>query len=257
MSDVRYAIFFVPPADCSFYRFGAAALGYDSYSGSRIPSLSSKDVSAAEWEQLTAEPRRYGFHATLKAPFGLLSEFSESQLIAEFSRFVNSSTSALRFTASIQLLDGFAALVPSGTALALDLLAARCVRHFDPFRRPLTKPEQSRRLGQRLTARQISHLDRWGYPYVFEDFRFHMTLTGRLPAGRTAAALGLLRKTFKQQSVPGSIAIERIALLRQDGTDAPFRVIHEAALHESLGSVGPSIGDALSSDLRHSSADSI
>lgn len=222
-----------------------------------MPSLSGRNVSAAEWEQLTTEPRRYGFHATLKAPFRLLSAFSESQLIAKFSRFVDSGTSGPRFAASIQLLDGFAALVPSGTAPALDLLAARCVSHFDQFRRPLTKPEQSRRLEQGLTARQTAHLYRWGYPYVFEDFRFHMTLTGRLPAGRVTAALGLLQDTFEQQSVPGDIAIETIALLRQDGTDASFRVIHEAALRESADAVSPNVVDAGPSELGNSSAHSI
>jgi putative phosphonate metabolism protein len=247
MNEVRYAIFFVPPATSALYRFGSSVLGYDSYSGHEISSISGNDINDAEWRQLTAEPRRYGFHATLKAPFGLQGEHSQADLIAEVTRFADGSASLPRIAASIRLLDGFAALVPSEQVPALDLLASRCVRHFDRFRRPLTGPERSRRLAQNLTSRQILHLGRWGYPYVFEDFRFHMTLTGRLPTGRAEAVLGLLHGTLEQQAVPEHIKVDTIALLRQNGIDVPFRVIHAAALRESADSVSRSNFDVLPS----------
>jgi len=235
MSGVRYAIFFVPPPDSALYRFGAATLGYDAYSGDDVPSLSGADVSAAEWRELTAEPRRYGFHATLKAPFRLRGEYAESDLIDELARFADRCTSPPAFAASVRLLGGFAALVPSTAVPALNLLADNCVRDFDRFREPLTEAERSRRLAQKLTPRQVAHLDRWGYPYALEDFRFHMTLTGRLPAVQVNPALKLLHETLKRRPVPAMVAVEAVTLLRQDRPDAAFRVIHETALPRAMG----------------------
>jgi hypothetical protein len=240
MSDARYAIFFVPPADGALYRFGASALGYDSYSGRDVPSLPGDGGSAAEWRQLTAEPRRYGFHATLKAPFHLRNECSENDLIAEFAEQAGGLLSPARFAGSIQTLDGFAALVPAAPAPALNLLADTCVRAFDRFRAPLSEGERNRRLAQNLAPRQISYLERWGYPLVFEDFRFHMTLTGRIPPGQTAAVLRFLHEALKRHPVPAIVEIETVALLRQDRPDSRFRVIHEAVLRNAAGPAGAS-----------------
>jgi Protein of unknown function (DUF1045) len=187
-------------------------------------------MTGKEWSQLTTEPRKYGFHATLKAPFRLRSEVSERNLIAELVRLAASHARPDRFVATITLLDGFAALVPSASAPALDLLAGNCVRDFDKFRDQMTAAERNRRLAHPLTSRQIDHLDRWGYPYVFEDFRFHMTLTGRLPVDRASQAVAFLRGLHKRRSVPAEIVVDTIALLRQDGPDVPFRVIASAPL---------------------------
>jgi Protein of unknown function (DUF1045) len=234
MSGPRYAIFFVPPAGGALDAFGAAALGYDSYSGTdcgaETPTAPEHGLGAEEWRRLTAEPRKYGFHATLKAPFRLRSETSELDLIAEFARFAASQTPPDGFAAKLELLDGFAALVPSATVPSLDLLAGNCVRGFDQFRDALTAAERSRRLTHPLTPRQIDHLDRFGYPYVFEDFRFHMTLSGRLPAERKAQCLASLGRLHKRWSVPAEILVDSVALLRQGRSDAPFRVIATAAL---------------------------
>src|SRR6516164_4703887 len=79
---------------------------------------------------------------------------------------------------------------------ALDRLAADGVMAFDRFRRPLTAHERGQRLGAGLSQRQIENLDRWGYPYVFEDFRFHLTLTGPIDADRRGSVLALLQARF-------------------------------------------------------------
>jgi putative phosphonate metabolism protein len=233
MTAGRYAIYFVPPRDGALYGFGASALGYDSYSGRQVPQLSGDELPAAEWRHLTAEPRRYGFHATLKAPFRLRSGLSESEMMAELVRFAARHAPCAGFAAEIRILDGFAALGPTAPVPAIDLLAASCVRDFDRFRRPMTRAERTRRRAQALTARQIEHLDAWGYPYVFEDFRFHMTLTGRIPPDRTAPVLRFLHGALKRRPVPCNVVVGSVALLRQDGPDARFRVIREAALRKS------------------------
>src|SRR5215831_11775157 len=230
MTGVRYAIFFVPMRDSPLYKFGSAALGYDSYSGNEVPLLSGDDLTNLDWRQFTAEPRRYGFHATLKAPFQLRSEFSERDLIAQFLQFANCRAPPARFAATIRLFDGFAAVVPLVPVPALNVLAASCVRHFDYFRSPMTVAERTRRLTHPLTAMQIDHLDSWGYPYVLDDFSFHMTLTGRLPPHQALPGLKLLHQALKRQPVPCDVAVDTIALLRQNGPDAAFRVIHNVRL---------------------------
>jgi putative phosphonate metabolism protein len=230
---MRYAIYFVPAPDSALYRFGSAALGYDAHSGDEVPCLPGQAFATAEWRSLTAEPRRYGFHATLKAPFSLASGFTEDDLIAEIEHFGARETCPGRFPATIALRDGFAAVVPVAAAPEIDLLAESCVRGFDRYRRPLGEAERRRRLVPSLTARQRRHLDQWGYPYVFEDYRFHMTLTGRIPQERAATVLRLLHAALRDCPVPSMVAVESIALLRQDTEDGPFRVIRDALLRNA------------------------
>jgi 2'-5' RNA ligase len=75
-----------------------------------------------------------------------------------------------------------------------------------------------------MTPRQVEYLDRWGYPYVMEEFRFHMTLTRRLDAVRRAAILAMLRERFAALDLQ-QFAIDRIALFRQDDARSRFRIV--------------------------------
>lgn len=239
MSSARYAIYFVPPPDDPLYRFGATALGYDCHAGEPVASLSGEGFSAAEWHELTAEPRRYGFHATLKPPFRLRAEYSERDLVAQFHRIAPSYGPPFSFPASVALLGSFAAFLPRERVAALHDLADACVRDFDTFRAPPSDAERARRLASPLTGRQREHLDRWGYPFVFEDFRFHMTLTGRILPDRKDAVLAFLQAALVRMPVPDEIAVGSITLLRQDRPDAQFRVIESAALQAASAASAP------------------
>ena len=89
-------------------------------------------------------------------------------------------------------LGRFLALVPHGDTGPLATLVARAVQELDPFRAPATEDELVKRRAARLSPAQDALLVRWGYPYVLDEFRFHLTLTGRLEAavaGATEAAL--------------------------------------------------------------------
>jgi hypothetical protein len=236
MSSARYAIYFVPRADARLYRFGAAALGYDCYSAGDVASFEGDALTAAAWHALTTDPRTYGFHATLKAPFYLHRDASEPALIAALAQFAQGHHAPKAFSAKLGFLEGFAALTPLGSAPDLDALAERCVRDFDYFRAPMTDTERARRLRQPLTDQQRAHLDRWGYPYVLEEFRFHMTLTGRIEAKLQSAVLALLRQQLDAHDFEGHILVDQIALLRQDNSSR-FRVIHAAPLVASAAIV--------------------
>jgi hypothetical protein len=225
MMDPRYAIYFVPDPDTALYRFGAAALGYDCFTGADMATLDALPIDAGAWHELTREPRRYGFHATLKAPFHLAAGRTEAELIEEFIAFSGTIDFTPVFAPTVCLLQRFVAIVPVTVRAGLDRLAASCVKHFDGFRAPLTSADRSRRLAARLTARQIGHVERWGYPYVFEDFRFHMTLTGALSADGQELMLAYLQRGLRCSHGDGPIPIDGLALLRQDNPSARFVVL--------------------------------
>jgi hypothetical protein len=225
----RYAVYFVPAADSALYRFGAAVLGYDGYTGSDVDFLDRLPMERAAWHDATREPRRYGFHATLKAPFHLANGCDETALLDALQTFCRSIESASVFEPIVASLAGFIAIVPTAAVPAIDRLAAACVTAFDRFRAPSSGPDRDRRrIG--LTARQADNLDRWGYPFVFDDFRLHLTLTGRLGADRHAVVLAYLRNRFAAVRGACPVALDRIALLRQDRPDTSFLVIRHAAI---------------------------
>jgi putative phosphonate metabolism protein len=228
MSAPRYAIYFVPAAETVLYQTGAALLGYDAYSGRHLPFPGGLALGGDAWSALTSEPRVYGFHATLKAPFRLASGRSAEELAAHLARFA-ATREPVVITPAVRTLDRFAALVPSVPSAALGRLAADCVQDFDGFRAPLSDGERAKRLAAPLTDRHRENLERWGYPYVFDDFRFHMTLTGPIAPASEGAVLACLRD--KLGAVEGRpLAVDRIALLCQPDRDTPFHLVASAPL---------------------------
>jgi hypothetical protein len=220
----------VPPAGAALYRFGAAVLGYDCYTGETIERPRDNDLAQAEWTSLTAEPSRYGFHATLKAPFRLRPELDPEDLRAGVRALAASIPTAPTLEPVVGLISGFVAIVPAVQSAGLDRLAAECVTAFERFRLPLTAEEREKRMAAGLSPRQAANLDRFGYPYVFEEFRFHMTLTGRIGPERRADIHALLQRQFAKACGLGAIRLNRLALVRQDHPDAAFRVIGHAAV---------------------------
>jgi putative phosphonate metabolism protein len=221
----RFAIYFVPAPQTALYRFGSAVLGCDCYTGERRAHPADLGVSEAEWETLTREPRTYGFHATLKAPFRLRPEADQADLIAEVRGLAAAQRPIPTIEPMVELIAGFVAIVPRTASPALTQLAADCVTALDRFRLPMTPQERSRRLAGGLSVPQIAYLDRYGYPYVLDEFRFHMTLTGRIAPERRGAIRALLEHTYARAVGPGAIPIDRLVVFRQDDPADRFRVI--------------------------------
>jgi Protein of unknown function (DUF1045) len=226
----RYAIYFLPARDSDLYRFGSSVLGYDCYTGDEVTCPQELAGDAEAWRRLTEDPRRYGFHATLKAPFHLWPACTETALIDAVQSFAASGHAIPPVAPIIETLSGFAAVLPRHPEASLDALAAHCTTAFDRFRAPISPQERARRLATPLSQDQIDHLDRWGYPYVFAHFRFHMTLTGRLAVETRAATVASLRKCFERLCGYRPIPIDRLALLRQAAPQAAFRVLSHAQL---------------------------
>jgi putative phosphonate metabolism protein len=226
----RYAIYYVSAPGTDLDRFGAQLLGYDAFSGADLPFPEGITQTAPDWRDLTHDPRKYGFHATLKAPLSLAPGKTEAELIAACGAFAGAARKIPVITPVIDSISGFLAVVPAEPSAELERFAADCTRAFDSFRAPLTRADRARRNPSALTPRQREHLDRWGYPYVMEDFRFHMTLTGRLGAERREHVLAMLRKRFSALGLT-ALAIDRIAAFRQETADSRFRVIKHWKLH--------------------------
>jgi hypothetical protein len=143
-------------------------------------------VRAEDWltqpdlEPIAVSARKYGFHATLKAPMTLALDYAE--LDAALTAFADDHSAVTLSGLAPRLIDGFLALTTEPQPDRLTRLAADVVEAFEPFREPLSDGERARRLKAPLTPRQVELVDRYGYPYVLEQFLFHMTLTDRLPA---------------------------------------------------------------------------
>jgi putative phosphonate metabolism protein len=224
----RYAIYYVPAADAGLYRFGATMIGYDAFEAKDLDHPRQALRAFGDWRELTADPRKYGFHATLKAPFMLADGQTEASLCSAFDQFAATPHEVPAIAPVVRAISSFIAVVPDTAVAPLAQLADDCVTAFEPFRAPLTAYDRERRLKSPLTPRQIEHLDRWGYPYVFEEFRFHMTLTGSLPAEKRQAVLPFLQGEFARLGL-ASLAIDHVALLKQEH-GARFVVLRHAAL---------------------------
>lgn len=220
---MRYALYFTPPADDPLTKAAAAWLGRDPFSGKTGPQAEVSEFSPDALTALTADPRRYGFHATLKAPFRLAPGTDEAALEAVFSAFC-AETPALEIpNVVIEQIGPFFALVPDRIYPALQDFAAAVVETFEPFRAELTEADIARRRPERMSDSQRANLSRWGYHHVMDDFRFHMTLTGPVEPESAPDMRTLLAARFAD-FVRRPLAVTGLALYVEATVGAPFTV---------------------------------
>lgn len=223
-ADRRYAIYFAPTPSSALGRFGQEWLGDDAPSISDMPGVSRERLAA-----ITAEPRIYGFHATLKPPFALADGEGAADLDHALAAFAAVRQSFLAPRLHLTSLDGFWALTLAQPSAAVDRLAEDCVARFDRFRAPPSREELERRRRAGLTPSQEALLQRWGYPYVFEEFRFHMTLTARL-TGAEAALLGERLAPIVEPLCRRSLRVDAVALFHQPAPGERFRQVRRYSL---------------------------
>jgi putative phosphonate metabolism protein len=226
---MRYAIYLAPGADTSLWNFGCRVLGRDAERGAEVPALAPDRIDPELWRQWTQAPRRYGFHGTLKAPFALAADRDEAGLLAAVGAFAAAYTGFVMPPLKVAALGPFVALVPHEESQDLIHLAGASVETFESFRAPLTSEALARRLSVPLTDRQRQHVERWGYPYVFADFRFHMTLTGSLPQDEVARVTEGLAALYARE-VGKEPAQASLALFVEPHPHAPFQLLRRFAL---------------------------
>ena len=226
---MRYAIYFTPAPDTALWRFGSSVLGYDARARTTV-AFPRHGLWLEPWFlRIQETPARYGFHATLKAPFELAEGVSERALMDRAAVFGERNAPLCLPALEVALLDDFIALRPLSEDAEPNRLAAGCVREFDDMRAPLSVKDRARRLSQVLTPRQHAHLDRWGYPYVFEEFRFHMTLTGRVGAIEAPRMHAALEQVFSPL-LGAPVVIDGLALFVEPEAGGPFTVLSRHVL---------------------------
>ncbi len=218
--DARVAVYYAPLADDPLTAAAACWLGRDPASDAPV---SHPDI--ANIAEVTAEPRLYGFHATLKPPMRLAGGGGWDDVVAAATMLAGRIAPFDLPGLSVQDVFGFLALRETAASPPLQALADACVEHLDAFRAPPSETELARRRRANLTPRQDEMLIRWGYPYVFDTWFFHMTLTRRLSDAEKrvfmpAAELHLARAIATPRRV------EDICLFVQPAPGAPF-VIRE------------------------------
>ena len=218
---IRYAIYFVPQMQ-ALADAGAAWLGWDVIEGRAVAQPDVPGIAA-----MTLVPRKYGLHATLKPPFLLSEGHCVGDLNAALARFAKAKSPVMLDELRLDRLGRFLALVPVGDQKKLNALAADCVQEFDMFRAATSIDEISRRRATGLTAIQDAHLTRWGYPYVFNEFQFHITLTGPLKNDQLRLTQDHLKDALP--ALPAPFPIDRIALVGQQANGF-FRLIHAYTL---------------------------
>jgi len=219
----RYAIYFTPDPESRLWTFGSSIVGYDAATGDAALVAHDAALRTLLTPATQADPARYGFHATLKAPFELASETSLPRLLEAAGQFACAHRPVDLGLLTVTQMGSFVALTPANAPADLACFAGDCVRAFDDFRRPLSELDRQRRSPAKLTPRQVEYLDRWGYPYVFEEFRFHMTLTGSLPPTTQGALAEALQAAYERVSAP--VLLDSISVLEQPERSGKFKIL--------------------------------
>ena len=220
----RFAVYYLPEPGALADEL-ASWLGWDIATGQPVahPVVDGWDVPA-----LTDTPRKYGAHGTIKPPFSLAEGYTVEELDAAMGALCASVEPVALNGLKVARLAGFLALVPKGDTNALSLLAAAAVSGLDDFRGPQSQAQIDRRRAAGLTNRQDELLERWGYPYVMDEFRFHITLTGKMDEAEGEALRKVLKKRIKPL-LTKPFVIESLCLVGED-EGGMFHLIHRYAL---------------------------
>ena len=213
---MRAAVYASPAPDSQLARLAAAWLGRDAFTGAATRAA---DPGR---DPLVAEAARYGFHATLRAPFRPRRGADLDALRDRLASLSSGRPAPVIRTLTLSRLGDVFALVPGGPEPALSALESEVLAAFEPFRAPLTDAEVARRRPERLSARQRDHLHAWGYPFVRDEFRFHMTVTGPVPGPADG-----VRDALESHFAPvlgRRLALDGLGLFVEPEPGAPFRV---------------------------------
>lgn len=224
----RYAVYYAPAVGSAWWRFGCSWLGRDAARDVVRPPPSLAELDGLDLAKLTLSPRRYGFHATLVAPFALRPDVTLTQLHQHLCALARRLRPVPLGALEPKRLSSFIALRPPADAAPLGSLARECVLALDALRAPLSEGELQRRMrGQ--DAHGAALVRQHGYAAVMDRFRFHMTLTGdidpavgRRVADAAAQLVAPLNRTHPPQ-------LDRICLFVEPRAGAPFRRVADFA----------------------------
>jgi putative phosphonate metabolism protein len=225
----RYAIYYAPKSQTPLAQFGASWLGRDPASGNHVERLAVDGLSVDEITDATSSPARYGFHGTLKPPFALQDGKTRSDLETALADYSAQTSPITCGPLMLKSIGRFLALVPTNPVDDLLSLAASLVRNLDDFRKPEDAAAMDKRRAVGLSERQEANLVAWGYPYVMDEFRFHLTLSNKLEADQIERFEAALRPLVRPLC-EAPFAITDICLFGDPGDGKPFRLLQRFAL---------------------------
>ncbi len=207
----RYAIYYTPPSG-PFEEFTSSWLGWSSLHASGRTQI---DIPGFDITSVTQKAQKYGFHATLKAPFRIADGCTQSDLETAVRDLAETLTPVPILAPSLSDKNGFLALRPGEDTEALSAFAGEVTRQLDRFRASLNAVEIKRRNPSALSQSQRENLERWGYPYVMEEFAFHMTLSGPLSSDVADVLIAEL-ETKMRHLIPDPLVLDAVTLLGED-----------------------------------------
>jgi putative phosphonate metabolism protein len=228
--STRYAIYFTPTSGTPWWNFGAHWLGRDERTNQALVQPALVELPAQQLLQLTAYPRRYGFHATLKAPFTLRDGVTEAELLARMRALAQQLKPVALGPMVATRLDNFTAVLPRTAPAALGTLAARCVTSLDDLRAPLSQQDLARRLAQNLDARQQELLMQYGYPHVLERYQLHFTLTGPIAEPLSQVVVRAVEGAVARLNQEHPLVLDRLCLFVESEPGASFLRVADAEL---------------------------
>ncbi|MEY2618125.1 MAG: hypothetical protein RL522_1127 [Pseudomonadota bacterium] len=222
----RVAVYFAPHPDSLQGQAGSTWLGRCALRDAPLPQPAVEGISPQHLADLTAEPRRYGWHGTLKAPFRLGQNVQLADVRAALRRLCEGRP-VFELPMQVAALGDFLALRPTHASPALDALAADCVQTLQALADPLSAGELARRRRAGLTPEQDALMQAWGYPHVLSQFRFHLSLTGSLRDLSDPARARLLEAAQQHFQGLASCRIDRLSLFIEPEPGAPFRLFEQ------------------------------
>lgn len=223
----RYAVYLAPAPDSALWRFGSDIIGRDAATGAQETRFAVEGIDAVAWREMTVEPRRYGFHGTLKAPFRLREGESFEALCDALAQLARAQAPFEAGPLRVSTLGGpdraFVALTPADPSPETARLESVAVRSLDRFRAPLTPSERARRNPERLSPRQREMLESWGYPFALDEFRLHFTLTNAL--ADFAPIASLLAQEFARRVATPLLTVDALVLFAEASPGADFTIL--------------------------------
>lgn len=223
----RYALYFIADPQQPLFQRASRWLGWDCVKGRPADHPRQDELAnptSLNIHDTTAAPRKYGFHGTVKPPMKLVEGVNQEMLMQRASALIRTLTPVRIDRLKLARIGKFLALVPAAPSPALKALASTCVTGLDDLRHPLTEADLARRRQHGLSVRQETLLQAYGYPYVLDEFRFHLTLTGPVDDAVANAAEAMLQ-TWIEPVLPQPLIIDRLAIAGEDSRTGKFSLI--------------------------------
>lgn len=222
----RYIISFAPKSTSMFWKLGALWFGYDASRNAYTKNTLVPGMPKEHHDAAVTTARRSGFNIILTGPFQLTAGMPEELLKTTISLYCQ-SLSTLQ-TGPLSIIETAHKLSISAQEISpqVQKLADDIVLEFNAFRLPANPLPEDSPIRAALTPGQLKNLIEWGQPYIFEELKFQIPLTGRLPEKMSGPLKSFLEGRFIECLKTG-FEIDNLSLFRLSGTKDPAELVDQ------------------------------